>query len=203
MMKAHKLLQIVAVATVLLPGIAGAGCIPFLDENCSQQINIKPAASYEDTVAEWDSYEDVAKWLKSNFSWDRSSQTKIHRGIKKYGHQEVWGVPGILQSPSETFSKQRGHCKDSAKFANSALEQIDPAYNPRFLFIWNEDGPPHHWVTAFTKDGKLYFMDFGAGPKWSAVNGVHGPYNSPDEYIEYLASLNVSGFQPTWGEWRQ
>ena len=50
--------------------------------------NIK-SISYERTVDQWSSHEDVAKWLKSNFSWSRDSQIKIQKGIRKYRYEDV------------------------------------------------------------------------------------------------------------------
>lgn len=52
----------------------------------------------------------------------------------------------------------------------------------------------HHWVTAFDFQGDLYVMDYGAGKKWSAMEGLHGPYDRLEEYEAYLSSLAVPGF---------
>jgi hypothetical protein len=38
-------------------------------------------------------------------------------------------------------------------------------------------------------------MDYGAGPRWSQMIGIHGPYNSLDEYGEFLKNVNAKGFK--------
>jgi hypothetical protein len=38
-------------------------------------------------------------------------------------------------------------------------------------------------------------MDYGTGRKWKEMQGVHGPYNSLDEYRDYLASLSLPNFK--------
>lgn len=66
-MKSFRLLRIITVVTFLLPTAVNAGCIPFFDENCLPQNNGSIAASsYEETVAEWGSYDDVAKWVNDH-----------------------------------------------------------------------------------------------------------------------------------------
>ena len=50
-------------------------------------------------------------------------------------------------------------------------------------------------MTAFDYEGKTYVMDYGAGKKWKAMNGVHGPYDSLNEYRDFIASLNLRGFK--------
>ena len=134
---------------------------------------------YQATVAKWTSYKDVYNWLEKNFSYyyDRKS---------RYGKQVL--------SPSEMFSLKKGACYDSANFVIDALNKINPAYKARAVFIKNRIGPPHHWVTAFTLDGKLFIMDYGASEHWRAMNGIHGPYKSLIDYQDFLASLNVRGF---------
>jgi hypothetical protein len=38
-------------------------------------------------------------------------------------------------------------------------------------------------------------MDYGTGEKWEDMQGVHGPYNSLDEYRNFLASLDLPNFE--------
>ena len=159
-------------------------------------------SDYEATVSQWNSYEDVANWMKANYSFDRYRQKQILRHRRQHGPAGLWSVAGMLQSPTETFRLKKGHCKDAANFAIDALNRINPEYNARFVFVWNKIGPPHHWVTGFTMNGKLYIMDFGAGPRWQAMNGVHGPYSTLSEYVEFLSSLHIKRFVPESAEWR-
>ena len=154
-------------------------------------------SDYEATVSLWNSYEDVANWLKANYSFDRDRQQEVLRQIRQQGPAGV-----ILQSPAETFRLKKGYCKDAAKFTIDALNRINPKYNARFVFVRNKVGPPHHWVTGFTMKSKLFVMDFGAGPKWQAMNGVHGPYRTLSEYVEFLSSLHIKRFVPESADWR-
>lgn len=163
-------------------------------------------SEYIETVNQWTSYEDVANWLKENYSFSRGRQKIISRNIgrllRQLGPEGAWSTSGMIQSPDETFRLRKGHCKDAALFAIDALNRINPEYNARFVFIRNRKGQPHHWVTGFKMNGKLYIMDYGAGPKWSSMNGLHGPYSTLDEYEGFLSSLDIWGFAPAWVEWK-
>jgi hypothetical protein len=49
------------------------------------------------------------------------------------------------------------------------------------------EGPSYvfqHFVCSFKKDGKLFIMDYGT-PHRNMV-GIHGPYNSLDEYVKFF-----------------
>jgi len=41
----------------------------------------------------------------------------------------------------------------------------------------------NHYVCSFKKDGKLYIMDYGT--PYKTVTGLHGPYNSLEEYKQF------------------
>ena len=83
-----------------------------------------------------------------------------------------------------------------------ALNKINPDYQARYVFIRNRAGPAHHWVTGFNLDGKVMVMDYGASPEWSAMRGVHGPYESLSGYADFLATLRIRGFAVDTVEWR-
>ncbi len=191
-MNYFKPLQLIVIVAFLLPATVSAGCIPFIDEDCPPQGSeeSKTTLSYEETVSKWKSYKDVAAWLNNNFSFDRSRQIQIRKLLKKKGPSGI-----LVRNPVSLYEdNQKGYCADSANFALKSLNRIDPSYNARWVFILNNGGFPNHWVTAFDHDGKLYIMDYGTGWKWKEMMGVHGPYNSLDEYKNYLSSLNISGF---------
>jgi len=57
-------------------------------------------------------------------------------------------------------------------------------------------------VTGFYDGDKLYIMDYGTGPKWSAMKGIHGPYESLDDYKEFLDSLNLPALDVSKVFWR-
>ncbi len=138
------------------------------------------AATYEQTVARWTSYKDVADWMHREFSYDQGKCKTVH------GWQP--------QTPEQSFKLKSGICQDGALFAKDALNRINPAYQAKIVFIKNRQGPPHHWVTSFRADGKLYIIDFAAGARWRSIMGLHGPYDSLDDYRRFLATLAISNF---------
>ena len=149
------------------------------------------AGSYQDALSEWKSYEDVASWLKTNFKFDKSRQIKIVKLLMKEGPSGA-----VYRNATAFYEKNsKGYCADSANFAIKSLNRVDPSYNARWVFIWNKKGRPNHWVAAFDLNEKLYIMDYGTGRKFKKMQGVHGPYNSLDDYKDYLTSLNISGFE--------
>lgn len=151
--------------------------------------NSGSATSWESAVDGWSSHEDVAAWLSSNFRFDRSRQNTIQQRLRQQG------APGLLvREASKLYERPRGFCADSANFAMESLNYIDPEYNAQWVFVENAQGRPNHWVTAFRYEGNLYIMDYGAGHGWRAMNGIHGPYQSLDEYREFLASLRLPRF---------
>lgn len=148
------------------------------------------AASYEETVAQWTSYKDVAKWLDKYFSYD-------------YVRAKTTGSHFNPRPPEQTFQLKSGVCHDGAAFAKDALNRINPAYNAKFVFVKNAYGWPHHWVTAFTVEGKLFIMDYAAGSQFQAMMGTHGPYESLKGYADFLSSLNIPGFKLELVEYRK
>jgi len=142
---------------------------------------------YYATVAKWTSYKDVYSWLERNFTYDYERKGR-------YGKEPL--------SPVEMFRLKKGACFDSANFVIDALNRINPEYKARSVFIKNKLGPPHHWVTAFTMDGKLFIMDYGASEHWGAMRGIHGPYKSLSDYQNFLFSLMVKGFSVEDVEYR-
>ena len=149
------------------------------------------AGSYEEAIAGWRSHEDVAGWLSAHFSFEHSRQKQITRRLREQGPAGL-----LFRDPAALYEGERGgYCADSANFAITSLNRIDPAYNARWVFVWNNAGRPNHWVAAFDYEGKLYIMDYGTGRNWEAMQGVHGPYSSLEEYRAYLASLDLPGFE--------
>lgn len=154
-------------------------------------------SKYETEVAKWKSHEDVAKWLKSNFEFDKDRQAQVQVQLKESGVENI-----LTRKPGTLFEKRNGHCRDSASFAKDALNRINPDYQARYVFIKNKYGPPNHWVTGFNHNNKMYIIDYGAGSHWWAMEGVHGPYDSLNDYKAFLATLNIKGFAPEMVKWR-
>lgn len=147
------------------------------------------ANSYQEAVASWKTPEDVGNWLKRNFSFDTSRQHQIVSRVKKDGQLGL-----RARDPEKLYQSREGYCVDAAYFSLDALNKIDPSYNARWVFVWNDEGSPHHWVTAFDYEDKLYIMDYGTGHNWEPMQGVHGPYDSLDDYYAFLEKLNVPNF---------
>lgn len=160
-------------------------------------LGVAQTTGFDAAVTQWTSYEDVARWLKQNFVFDKSRLDLIINRTRQAG-------PGglLARAPQGTFESKTGYCTDSANFALQALNRINPAYQAKFIFIKNQYGQPHHWVTGFMNDGKIMVMDYGAGPEWTGVNGVHGPYESLEQYADFLRSLRIRHFAPESVEWR-
>ena len=156
------------------------------------------ANEYEDEVDNWDSYQDVANWLNDNFKFNKQRQESIKERLQLHGPEGL-----LIRNPKKTFFKGEGYCADAAHFARESLNTIDPEYNAQWVFIDNAMQGPNHWVTGFYVDGDLYIMDYGAGTKWSDMQGTHGPYKSLDEYEAFLSSLDMPGFEVKEVRWRE
>jgi hypothetical protein len=148
------------------------------------------SVSYKDATSNWKSHEEVGKWLDNNFIFDKNRSQKITYCLKKQGPAGL-----LVRNPEKLYKNKRGYCADAAYFSIETLNKIDSAYNARWVFIWNDKGRPHHWVAAFDYKGRLYIMDYGTEMKWAAMQGVHGPYDSLNEYRDFLDSLSISGFK--------
>jgi hypothetical protein len=148
------------------------------------------SVSYKEATSTWKSYEEVGKWLDNNFIFDNDRSQRIVYRLKTQGPTGL-----LVKNPEKLFKHKRGYCADATHFSIETLNKIDPDYNARWVLILNDYGHPHHWVAAFDYEGKLYIMDYGAGEKWAAMKGIHGPYDSLNEYGDFLDSLSISGFK--------
>jgi len=157
-----------------------------------------PVKTYDETVSQWRSYKDVAKWMSWNFSYDMK---RLKEGIEKGSYDS----PMLVRTPKETFELKSGICQDAALFAKETLNRIDASYQAEIVFIDFEDSL-HHYVCSFRKDGKLYIMDYGTPTK--SVAGVHGPYNSLDEYKKFYETWHprkptIKSISFGWPEWKK
>jgi hypothetical protein len=133
-----------------------------------------PTKTYEETVSQWKSYEDVAKWMSWHFTYDMAR-------LKESSF--FTGRPLKRRSPDETFKLKSGVCVDAAFFAKITLNLIDPSYEAKVVFIDNGPYDVSHFVCSFEKDGKLFIMDYGTS--YRTMVGVHGPFNTLDEYKKF------------------
>lgn len=130
-----------------------------------------PLKNYEETVLEWNSYKDVARWMSIHFSYDMVR------------FRVVEGRFPIPRLPEETFKLKSGVCYDAAIFARDTLNRIDPSYKAKMVFIENRPYAVNHFVCSFERDEKIFIMDYGT--PYRNMVGVHGPYNSLDEYKKF------------------
>ena len=123
---------------------------------------------YKEAISTWSSHEDVAAWLDNNFTFDHGRSEEVAMRMKRQG-----GASGLLvRNPEKLYNSGYGYCVDAANFALENLNRINTNYNARWVFISNDLGRPHHWVTAFDYNGKLYIMDYGTGSLWRPIPPV-------------------------------
>jgi hypothetical protein len=163
--------------------------------------------TYPQAVKSWKSYKDVANYMQNNFRFDKARQHEYQKEFKKYKQEHYanlydFTISELSLKPSETYNRGGGFCGDAETLVKDALNKINPNYNAKTIFIKNQYGPPHHWVTGFYVDDKLYIMDYGAGPAWSQMIGVHGPYKSLDDYAKFLQTINAKNFKLESLGWR-
>jgi hypothetical protein len=162
---------------------------------------------YPQKVKTMKTYKDLATWMESNWSFSTSRQNEVHRYIKKEIQSGRSGRDLVLKEmalpATKSYNEGSGYCGDSAILITETLNKIDSNYKAKNIFILNGMGRPNHWVTGFFVDGKLYVMDYGAGHGWSAMMGVHGPYNDLSEYKEFLDSLSLKKFSAKRVFWRE
>ena len=118
------------------------------------------AKPYPQTVKSWKSYKDVANYMQSNFRFDTSRQNEFRREFNKYKNQNSdnlydFTIAELSLKPNETYNRGGGFCGDAETLVKDALNKINPKYNAKTIFIDNQYGPPHHWVTGFYINNKL------------------------------------------------
>jgi hypothetical protein len=135
--------------------------IPFLEK------------AYDETVSEWKSYQDLVKWMENNYSVD----------IERFE-----GTQPIPRIPLETFQLKSGIDIDAAMFLKETLNRINPSYQAKIVVVIIRPNVFNRYVCSFKKDDKLFIMNYGT--PYKEVTGVHGPYNSLEEYKEFYEKHN-------------
>jgi hypothetical protein len=85
-------------------------------------------------------------------------------------------------------------CYNATNFTIDAFNCSKLGYNANAAYIKNRLGPFHHWVAAFTENGKFYILDYGASMKWSRMNDIHGLYESLNDHERFPSSLIMEEF---------
>jgi len=127
--------------------------------------------TYTEAISQWKSHEDLVKWMERDFSLD----------MERY--KEFKGTLPIPRTPEETFQLKSGIYIDTAEFSKKTLNQINPSYRAQTVVILVRPNVFNHYVCAFRKDGNLFVLDYGT--PYKEITGVHGPYNSLDEYKRF------------------
>jgi hypothetical protein len=146
----------------------GALVKPRLDKTPTEKtLTVIPSLekTYDETVSEWISYQDVVKWMENKFSVD----------IKRFE-----GKPPMSRMPSETFELKSGVDIDAAMFLRETLNRINPSYQAQIVVVIIRPNVFNRYVCSFKKDDKLFIMDYGT--PYKEVTGVRGPYDSLEEY---------------------
>ena len=124
--------------------------------------------SYDATVSQWRSFEDVVKWMEKDFSFDRERYKKFE------------GTLPLPRSPEETLQFKSGIYIDAAEFLKKTLNRINPSYQAQIVVIFVRPNIFNHYVCSVKKEGKLFIMDYGT--PYREITGFHGPYLSLEEY---------------------
>jgi len=95
----------------------------------------------------------------------------------------VKGTLPIPRTPEETFQLKSGIYIDVVEFSKKTLNQINPLHKAQTAVILVRPNVFNHYVCAFKKDGKLFVLDYGT--PYKEITGVHGPYDSLDEYKRF------------------
>jgi hypothetical protein len=129
--------------------------------------------TYDEAVSEWKSYQDVVEWMKNNYSVD----------IERFGRRSP-----SPRTPKETFQLKSGIDIDAAMFLKETLNRISPSYQPEIVVVIIRPNTFNRYVCSFRKDNRLFIMDYGT--PYKEVTGVHGPYDSIEEYKAFYEKHN-------------
>ena len=127
--------------------------------------------TYAETISEWKSYQDLVRWIERDFSFDAERYKKFE------------GTLPVPRTPEETFQLKSGIYIDAVEFSKKTLNQINPSYKAQTAIIAVRPNVFNHYVCVFKKDGKLFVLDYGT--PYKEITGVHGPYNSLEEYKKF------------------
>jgi len=147
---------------------------PFSERPSAEKIpTVEPLLqkTYEETVFEWKSYEDLVKWMENDFSFDRERYEKYK------------GTLPVPRTPEETFQLKSGIYIDAAMFSKEVLNRMNPSYQAQIVILIMRRYGFNHYACSFRKDSKLFMMDYGT--PYKEITGVHGPYRSLEEYKKF------------------
>lgn len=182
--------QLAAVAALVI--VAAAGAQPESrgsawsdapDPGFTRPASADSAPSYAEALARWSSAEAINTWLGARFSYDADRALALSETAR------AAGASSPVLEPEAFYARPHGVCIDMARFAVSALRQVEPQAHAAFLMIEFEpvriSGQVlrRHWLATFERDGAHYFFADSKRPGHLA-----GPYPSVEAFIaEYSA----------------
>jgi hypothetical protein len=125
---------------------------------------VSSGKSYSETIAGWKSYQDLVRWMETEFSFDEER-------FKKYQ-----GTLAPPRTPEDTFKLKSGIYYDVAVFAKATLNRINPSYQAKITILVIRPNPANHYFCAFQDAGNIFIMDYGT--PYKETTGTHGPYKS-------------------------
>ena len=123
--------------------------------------------TYDETVSRWKSHKDLEKWMENEFSFDADRFERFK------------GTLPPPRTPEETFKLKSGIYIDAAIFAKETLNRIDPSYKAQIVVLLIGRGA-NHYVCSLKRNGRIFIFDYGT--PYRTMVGVHGPFNSLEEY---------------------
>ncbi len=130
-----------------------------------------PEKTYNETISEWKSYQDLVNWMQNYFSFDKERYDKFR------------GTLPAPRTPEETFQLGSGIYIDAAMFLKEILNRINPSYKAQIVILIIRPYGSNHYVCSFRKDGRLFILDYGT--PYKEITGIHGPYSSLEEYKKF------------------
>lgn len=127
--------------------------------------------TYREAVSEWKSEKDLLRWMEKDFSFDAERYKKFE------------GTLPAPRTPEETFQLKTGIYIDAVEFSKKTLNQINPSYQAQTAIIFIRPNIFNHYVCVFRKESQLFVLDYGT--PYKEITGVHGPYQSLDEYKRF------------------
>ncbi len=134
-------------------------------------VKAAPEKTYDETVSGWSSYQDLVKWMENDFSFDKERYEKFE------------GTLPVPRTPQETFQLKSGIYIDAARFLKETLNRINPSYKAQIVILIIRPHGLNHYVCSFREEGRLFILDYGT--PYKEVTGMHGPYNSLEEYRKF------------------
>jgi hypothetical protein len=104
--------------------------------------------------------------------------------LDKERYEKFEGTLPIPRTPEKTFQLKSGIYIDAAMFSKETLNRINPSYKAQIVILVIRPYGFNHYACSFRMDGKLFILDYGT--PYKEITGVHGPYNSLDEYKRFF-----------------